>query len=139
MFARWTYDRIIRFFITGLVPTAIYAGGCTSRCITFVCTVHLYSSAVHAGNRRQISPQRLDACLRCLSSAPINIKPHSASEPPDQLPCSTPLPTLFPPPRYGCVHIRCKRVSMRDGIAQGMGHSLAKRWPIGPAVFYIGT
>lgn len=31
-------------------------------------------------NRRQISPGRLDACLRCLSSVPINIKPHSANE-----------------------------------------------------------
>lgn len=31
-------------------------------------------------NRRQISPGRLDACLRCLSSVPINIKPHSTNE-----------------------------------------------------------
>lgn len=36
---------------------------------------------LHAGNRRQISPGRLDACLRCLSSVPINIKPHSTSQP----------------------------------------------------------
>lgn len=32
------------------------------------------------GNRRQISPGRLNACLRCLSSVPINIKPHSTNE-----------------------------------------------------------
>jgi hypothetical protein len=41
---------------------------------------------VHAGNRRQISPGRIGACLRCLSSVPINIKPHSTGEPSESSP-----------------------------------------------------